>query len=505
MFHAAFYPTPKSVVEKMIAGLNLDDAYVLEPSAGKGDILDVIKHKYENDYSRSYMVYHTPKMYAVELVPDLRAILESKGYPLVGEDFLKYTPLMHFTHILMNPPFDRAEEHLLHAWNILWEGDIACVYPKASLEGKTIQERTLLKIIADHGTTEDIGRAFTAAERTTNVECVIVRLKKQQGSGDHLDFDVTNNTETPQFDEGPGGEVALRGWVDSLLANHTAAVNNYADYKQQRARIVRYVAPFGEVRRERENLKILKEADARGNARDSYNVFAELLTEAAWAKIMDHPGFQSILTERARNMMAEFRARQRRVDFNAENVRAFFEALMGKTEEIMLGAVLDAFDTMTEHHEENRIYFEGWKSNKAWRVNKKVVLPHFINFDQKWNGPFRVDYHYQNKLMDIDRAMCVVNKCRLDDIRTVVATLDNYFHRINDRTPGETDSTFFRCRWFKKQTLHLTFKDERLLDEFNRMACLGRNWLPPSTAEQRRKTPDWNATVDNEGQQEPLF
>jgi hypothetical protein len=192
-----------------------------------------------------------------------------------------------------------------------------------------------------------------------------------------------------------------------------------------------------------------------------------------WTKILSHPGFQAILTERARNMMKEFRARQKRVDFNEANIKAMFEALMLKKDEIMTGAVLDAFDTMTAYHEDNRVYFEGWKSNKAWKVSRKVVLPYYI--DHWSTGTFHLDYRRLESLNDIDRAMCVVSKRAYNDITTMPQALEASFRNH----PGWSESTFFELRYYKKGTLHAKFKDENLWNDFNLAAARGRNWLPP--------------------------
>ena len=41
--NADFYPTPKEVIEQMMMGENIVGKTVLEPSAGKGDIVDWLK------------------------------------------------------------------------------------------------------------------------------------------------------------------------------------------------------------------------------------------------------------------------------------------------------------------------------------------------------------------------------------------------------------------------------------------------------------------------------
>ena len=43
MFNADFYPTPKNVIFEMLQNFNATDKIILEPSAGKGDILDALQ------------------------------------------------------------------------------------------------------------------------------------------------------------------------------------------------------------------------------------------------------------------------------------------------------------------------------------------------------------------------------------------------------------------------------------------------------------------------------
>ena len=45
MFNQEFYPTPAEVIEIMLQGETIENKTILEPSAGKGDIVD-----YLNEY-----------------------------------------------------------------------------------------------------------------------------------------------------------------------------------------------------------------------------------------------------------------------------------------------------------------------------------------------------------------------------------------------------------------------------------------------------------------------
>ena len=75
MFNKEFYPTPKWLIKKMLDSIDIKKVkYILEPSAGKGDIIDEIKEKYENCYGyryskseRFYIIFLTDRVAAGNL------------------------------------------------------------------------------------------------------------------------------------------------------------------------------------------------------------------------------------------------------------------------------------------------------------------------------------------------------------------------------------------------------------------------------------------------------
>jgi hypothetical protein len=50
---------------------------------------------------------------------------------------------------------------------------------------------------------------------------------------------------------------------------------------------------------------------------------------------------------------------------------------------------------------------------------------------------------------------------------------------------SKCESEFFSLRFFKKGTLHLTFKDEQLWQRFNQFVARERGWLPGETKSKR--------------------
>lgn len=106
MFNKDFYPTPAEVIMQMVDGINLQGKIILEPSAGKGDIVD-------------YCIGAGAEVFACKTNQDLKKILSSKC-KVIADDFLTVEShhISHIHCIIMNPPFSADEKHILHAYNI---------------------------------------------------------------------------------------------------------------------------------------------------------------------------------------------------------------------------------------------------------------------------------------------------------------------------------------------------------------------------------------------------
>jgi len=118
VFAHQFYPTPKKIADKMAEELKRDRDIklvfpVLDPSAGKGNLLDAIAvyiDKYDSDRKN--------QLRGIEIDPDLAATLKGKEYLLVGNDFLAFNERECCPSIIMNPPFSSGLAHIFHAWEI---------------------------------------------------------------------------------------------------------------------------------------------------------------------------------------------------------------------------------------------------------------------------------------------------------------------------------------------------------------------------------------------------
>jgi methylase of polypeptide subunit release factors len=166
-----FFPTPPALVEELLRHAQPlhKGMRVLEPSAGNGAIARALR-----------AAGVEPKL--VELNDDLRAILVTDGFQLVGDDFLKFDQ-QGWDRILMNPPFERGQdmEHVRHAYDLLADGGILAAItsegPFFREDRKAAAFRDWLKSVGG-SSHKNVEGAFKGAERSTGVQTRIVVIRK---------------------------------------------------------------------------------------------------------------------------------------------------------------------------------------------------------------------------------------------------------------------------------------------------------------------------------------
>jgi SAM-dependent methyltransferase len=111
-----YFPTPAAIVADMIESADIPEGVavdVLEPEGGSGAILDAVR-----------AARPLSRLKTFERHASLRDVLRLKGYELVGSDFLEAEAAATFDFVLMNPPFENAQDiaHVRHAFKFLKPG-----------------------------------------------------------------------------------------------------------------------------------------------------------------------------------------------------------------------------------------------------------------------------------------------------------------------------------------------------------------------------------------------
>lgn len=178
--NADFYPTPEALAARMVDMIDTKRVhFLLEPSAGKGDLVDKLKSKMRYDGYSNITGNHGSdvEIDCIEQDGNLQNLLKGAGKHLIFDDFLKFETLKKYDLILMNPPFSEGDKHLLKALEMMKNGgQVVCLLNAETLKNPYTNIRKVLnqKLAQLGAEIKYLDGAFTQAERVTNVEVALI-------------------------------------------------------------------------------------------------------------------------------------------------------------------------------------------------------------------------------------------------------------------------------------------------------------------------------------------
>ena len=484
-----FYPTPKPLIERMIKKIQRKEPWsmkVLEPSAGKGDIVDALTEGYSSMWGRN--TCHIENVYAIEIDETLQATLRGKRIKVLDSDFLSFSGPDKFDLIIGNPPFNNGELHLLKAIDIMYRGEIVFLLNAETIKNPhtNIRKSLINKLDELNADIEYIQNAFKTAERPTGVEVALIHIEinnqVEEDIFNGLDSDDTNSSEdqSGEFKH----EVSNRKTIQELVAEYNQLVNIGTEttigYYKNYPKIGKYVG----LNREPDKY-ISGDGDMTTLMQSQVNELLILVRKDFWMRLLDLPDIKKRMTAKRLDEFNEKISKQCDMDFTEKNIRQFILNLINNYEEILMKAVLEIFDTFTIKHnwsednlyDDNIHYFNGWKTNKAFKIGKKVIIPIYASYSnpfiESYSGKWKLDYSAIPKLSDIDKVWAFFSAN--NHAYTIVEALNHAFERGESR---KIQSSHFTLTAYKKGTLHIQFDDEDVLRRFNLAACRGKNWLP---------------------------
>ena len=472
-----FYSTPLELAEKLVGYVKLIDHHstILEPSAGEGALLDALKRHDSYYFNKEYV-------HCVEINPKRTAILKGNGYNVIWDDFLTFNPPLSYDVILMNPPFNEGSKHLLKALSVCAPGgQIACILNAETIENPYSNERKQLLKILDQQESWDyeiVENAFANAERKTNVTVALVYVKMKAASGESIILNHFKKFVISEREKAGDQAVTRYGEIEQLIDRHHAEVMAALALFDE---INNYNAVALEVPSMDEVFKI-----ECGTNKSS---IVRKINLKYWKVLFHCDDIRALVTSKVASEyqykvydMADF-------DFNERNILQLKEDLIKNLFKNIEDAIEKVFDEMTYDYScektDNIHYYNGWKTNKAFFVNKKVILPMYAfgYYSGGWTPYGKVKPHYSFESSRVQG--------KIDDIETVMNHLDGgrtrekkLFKQLAQAQLEENykniDTKYFLITFYKKGTAHFTFKDDELRKKFNIYAGRKKNWLPPS-------------------------
>lgn len=478
-----FYRTSPALGRRAWAKFKEPVVRFLDPSAGDGALIKACPYFGGR--------YHMPPVDAIEMDLLKHDALRGCGASVVGLDFMSFTNGAMYSSIILNPPFKYGAQHVLHAWDILWSGEVVAIINSETLRNPFSKERQMLvSLIEKHGEFEFIQDAFNEpdSDRKTDVEIALIYLKKEANIetdifGSLLD-DLAVDRETGaglagQFQQ--AFDVALpNSYVETRVATFNAAVQAMQESVFAEAKAGHYAKLLGKTMAEHAEQKAAK-AEKTEMVKGIQAKIAErygLLKDAAWAGILRSSNVTAKLSSKAQRRVESEFERIKKLEFNCQTIYGFLLGIVQSHGQIQIDMACDVFDAISLHHSDNTVWYKGWKSNDKHRTcGRKIKMTRFvIPRNRTWCD--QLDWDAMQMLRDFDKVFAMLDAKAEPEI-----SLEHLFStQLRELKRGERLSgSYFDVRFYPQAgTIHFfANKKKNLVDKLNRLVGRHRKWIPP--------------------------
>lgn len=479
MFGIDFYPTPAEVIDLMLTGTDIAGKYILEPSAGSGNIVDALTAR------------GAQQVIACEIDERLRKILSGKC-EIIGDDFLnvRAEQVSHIDMIVMNPPFSDAEKHILHAYDIAPDGcEIISLCNYGTIADPwSSDKRRIKELINNYGLADDLGNCFKNAERTTDCRIGCIHLWKPKSGEEEFDgyfYDMNDHDET-------GTEAGIMPYnsIRDIVNRYVAAVKMFDKVMATNMEINELTNVF-------DACQIYFGAKWRNNryTEVTHDIYKKELQKAAWQQVFRKMNMDKYVTRSVRENINRYIERQSNVPFTMRNVFRTLEMIVGTNDNRMKQTLVEAFDKICSFSADNSTAGEKWKTNSNYMINKRFIVPYIT--EHSWHGITVNQYvrvgsfdRYVQDINDVIKALCYITgtpyefTTTLDQINEINVEwgkwheLGKFVRKHKDAEP-EYVAGFFRIRGYKKGTMHFEFLDDDVWAKFNIAVAQIRGWELP--------------------------
>jgi len=482
MFNPDFYPTPEDVIYQMLEGIEIENKTILEPSAGKGNIIDYLT------------LYGAKEVLFCESNEDLAHISSQKAR-FLESDFLNLesSTISHIDLIVMNPPFSADEKHITHAFAIAPAGcKIIALCNANTIKNTHTQARKELKNNIDlYGSFKNLGNCFENSERETGVEIGLIILQKP-GASYSTEFEGFFLDE----EEEPDGEgIMSYNFVRDLVNRYVASIKIFDRQLEEAEKMNQLTKGYFSVQM---GMSITN--DKKPIERAS---FKKEMQKSGWKFIFAKMNMQKYATRGMRDDINKFVEEKTEIPFTMRNIYVMLANVVQTQEQTMDKAILEVFDKVTEHYHDNRFNVEGWKTNSHYLLNQKFIIPDMVKVgysgqvdDCSWGNFERME--------DLVKAICFVTGDNYDDKLSLKHQITYRYKVLHNGSYGSYEDNFdeyqraairrdnltskginatiedsktewgqwtkwgyFNIKCFKKGTIHFEFLDRELWGRFN--------------------------------------
>ncbi|GGD04299.1 DUF4942 domain-containing protein [Enterococcus wangshanyuanii] len=426
--------------------------------------------------------------------------LENQGFEVVGTDFLTFATHIEFDIILLDPPVEKSEDYLLKAFELAQKQVDKSCYISALIRADIIQNpSTALQAALENNETEITFHKNVKPESKEEVALVRVSVTK---ATDNVHKIYDRLLATKGFEP---AQTALERGLSTIVSDRDL---------EERLKDIRFL-----ISSYNEHISLLKKKYLFDN---SLNMFESIMKQKHkfgsfsyrrndltlnqeiksirsqyWEKILKTDEFRKKLTRHGSSLITDKIDSATKLEITEENVLLLLTALMSNGYEVILDSCVEWFKKMTGNHQneysKNIHYYNGFKTNDAFKVNSKIIIPayqassYYETVSFGYGHPLEENFkHITHGMQDYMNDLITMFKLIKPDIPTTF-TANDY---------GDLENEFLRFKVFKKGTIHIWFKDLETLDKFNLICGQKFGWVPSS--EEMKQDPEALRFAKNE-------
>lgn len=530
-----FYPTPESIAEKMLSGVDWSRIRtVLEPSAGKGDLIYAAAHShYLSRYKNG--VAETLDVDAIEIDPYLREICKynfseqreeewrdifrkydrmdyrsrtdeqraemdwaedqmktigKTDLHIVFDDFLSFKTYKHYDLILMNPPFANGDLHLLKALEMQKRGgSIICLLnAETVLNPYSVSRKLLQSKLDEYGATVEIlPDAFSVdAERHADVDVALIKVYIPEEKRESTLFErMKKAAETEHVPDAEVTALVPNDYIDRAICLYNAEVAATMELVRDYAALKPYITLSFDEGAYNHDSPIVRLAIGSHGDYDSFDQtkYLRLVRAKYWNALFHNEKFMERLTSNLQQQFRENVDKMADYDFSAFNIKQVVLEMNASMQQGVKDTIMKLFEDLSQKHswypecEQTIHYYNGWKTNLAHKIGKKAIVPSYGMF-RSYSQELDV-YNAYHLLSDIEKALDYLDGGHFTGNRY---NLHSFLEAASRNSQlRNIECTYFLVDIFKKGTVHIKFRPETmpLIDRLNVFAAKGKNWLPP--------------------------
>ena len=360
---------------------------------------------------------------------------------------------------------------------------------------------------------EFIQDAFLEAERKTSVEIAFIKVQLPEVKRESFIIEGLRKTqEKREFEKTKNTQLIdgdfFKGIVNQYQLEVEAGIKLIKEYYAMQPFIL---SQFGKDEKTGETIQkggcIISMKVSKDGL--SVNEYIKAVREKYWTALFRNEKFIGQLTT---NLKQDFYNKVEELsnyDFSLYNIYQLKIDMQKKVVSGIEETIIALFDELSHKYSyldetsKNIHYYNGWKTNQSWIVNKKVVIPlsGYRDLQYSWGRYEPTHYDTVRKLKDIEKCFNF-----LDGGLTEAIDLEESLKFAEEF--GETKNIqlkYFTVTFYKKGTCHIAFNNDELLKKFNIFGSQYKGWLPPSYGKKSYKdmTAEEKAVVNEfEGEKE---